>query len=188
MSLVAVVARDVVRWINDYYLWAIGALTATLGLYLLLRQSFPKVAVVVAWPCRAGWWCLRLVYRVPRWFWHQAWLQKDTSGVRPVWVYRGPIARWREPRRVARRSEMVGWIAEVVDPQFKQTRDAARAQHDEQNIRFDDFGERLDRIEKYQADETGRRLDKVEGRVGQLEELVTQPPITAARPITKGRG
>jgi len=186
LTAVDVAARDVMRWVNDYYLWGIGALTATLGLYLLLRQSFPKVAVVIAVPCRAAWWCCGLVVRIPRWLWRQAWLQRDDTGAEPVWSYRGPIERWRAPRRAARHNELVAIVVQVVDdlvtPQFAATRAAALEQHTEQNTALAeqrtalaDVQTRLGRIEQYQVDDASRWRDKIEGRVRDLEEVATLP-------------
>lgn len=187
-----VALREGMRWVNDYYLWGVGAIVATLSLYLLLRQSFPKTASIVRWPVRACWWICGLAPRIIRWGWRQAWLQKVDAGPPAVWVSRGPITRSRE--------RMYRFFSGIVDdrtgPQFEATRATARAQHDDQNLRFDAFGEqltsvdlRLQTIEGQAQSATEARLADIEGRVRVIEDDLTTPTKTGRKATTtKGDG
>ena len=178
MNIAATTVRDVMRWMNDYLLWAVGAAIAILSLFLLIRQNWPRAAAVIAWPVRGVvWCCTTVVFRWPRWFWRQWW--RDQHG-----VTRGPLRRLSDWRR--RYHETI--VTNATAPQFAETRAAAKAQHDEQNARFDRFDEKIEKIEKHQADGIGRRLESIEGRVRQVEDLITQPSTPAARPKRQGEG
>lgn len=145
--------RAFLRAMTDYYLWAIGAATATLTLYILIRANWPRVAHYIAMPLQAAGWCFAAFYRVPRWFWRQAWRGADG-------VSRGPIAR----RRMRQHADLARTIHEVTAPQFRAGRRASLAQHTVQNERIDALS--------VQVAGLGERM-------GLLEDHITRPPRKA---------
>ena len=183
---VAFNVRELIRWANDYYLWAIGAITATLALFGMLRQMFPKAATVVAIPFRALGWVCQAPIKALLWVWRQAWLQRITTGPTPVWVYRGPITRAIEPRRIARRHEIASIVAEVVSPKLDESHQRSLKMQEIQTVQFQTFNERLGVIEKNVTDETRRRFDKLEGRIRDLEDAVTLPTKPGRKATTEG--
>ena len=117
----------------DNYLWAVGAIAATLSLYLVIRANWPKVARIISWPIRAVATVLGFVLvATPRWLWRQAWRQADGAT-------RGPVVRYVAHRR--------RWFHSIIDeataPQFAATRHASASQHDKQNRRLDAIDQHL---------------------------------------------
>lgn len=115
------------------YLWAVGAIAATLSLHLVIRTNWPKAAQMISWPIRAVAAVLGfLLVTAPRWLWRQAW--RDDDG-----ISRGPLDRYVAHRR----RWFTAIVDEVVAPQFDATRLASVMQHDTQNRRLDGIDQHL---------------------------------------------